>query len=69
MSDHWRFLLVRVRSAVFGVLSADCPSILETGTVLVTLPLLICTGFVYCHCIGRWKVLDNTHGIDSGALR
>ena len=24
------------------------------GTVLESVPLLICAGFVYCHCTGRW---------------
>ena len=24
---------------------------------------------VYCHCTGRWLVLDNTNGEDSGAFR
>ena len=43
--------------------------VLEAGTDLVSVPLLICAGFVYCHCTGRWAVLDNTHCNDSGAFR
>ena len=31
--------------------------------------LLICAGFVYCHCKGRWAVYCNTHGKDSSAYR
>ena len=30
---------------------------------------VICAAFVYCHCTGRWAVLDNTLGKDSGAFR
>ena len=37
-----------------GVLPAHWPLILDAGTVLVSVPLLICAGFVYCHCTGRW---------------
>ena len=37
--------------------------------VLESVPLLICAGFVYCHCTGRWAVFDNTHSKDSGAFR
>ena len=54
---------------VFGVLSEHCPLILDAGTVLVSVPPLSCKGFVCCQCTGRWAVLDNTHGKDSGAFR
>ena len=27
---------------------------LDAGTVLVSVPPLICAGLVYCQCIGRW---------------
>ena len=53
---------------VFGVLQAHLPLVLDGGTVLLSVPLLICTGFVYCHWTGRWAVLDNTHSKDSGVF-
>ena len=53
-------LLVEIK--VFAVL------ILDAVTVLVSTPLLICVGFVYCHHTGSWTVWDNTHGTDSGAF-
>ena len=54
---------------VLGVLPAHWPSVLGADTVLVSVPPLICVGFVYCHCTGRWAVSDNLHGKDSGACR
>ena len=54
---------------VFEVLPAHLPLVLDAGTVLVSVPPLICAGFVYCDCTGRWAVLDNTHSKDSGAFR
>ena len=54
---------------VLGVLPAHLPLVLDAGTVLVSVPPLSCAGFVCCHCTGRWAVLDNTHGKDSGAFR
>ena len=39
---------------------------LDAGTVLESVPLLICAGFVYCHCTRRWEMFHNTHGKDSG---
>ena len=55
---------------VFAVLPAYFPMILDAGAVLESLPLLICTDFVYCHCTERWVVFNNnTHGKDSGAFR
>ena len=44
---------------VFGVLSTHWPLILDVGTVSEYTPQLICAGFVYCHCTGRWAVFDN----------
>ena len=38
---------------VFGVLPAHCPLVLDVFTVLVSIPPLICAGFVCCHCTGR----------------
>ena len=35
---------------VFGVLPAHWPLILDEGTVLESVPPLICAGFAYCHC-------------------
>ena len=46
---------------MFGVLSAHWPLILHAGTVLESLPLLICAG--------RWAVFHNTHGKESYAFR
>ena len=43
--------------------------VLDAGTVLISIPLLTCAGFVYCHCAGRWAVLDNTNGKDRDAFR
>ena len=51
-------LLAKIK--VLGVLPAHS---------LVSVPPLSCAGFVCCHCTGRWAVLDNTHGKDSGAFR
>ena len=60
-------LLAKIK--VFGVLSEHLPLILDAGTVLVSVPPLSCTGFVCCQCTGRWAVLDNILGKDSGAFR
>ena len=60
-------LLAKIK--VLGALPAHLPSILDAGTVLVSDPPLSCAGFVYCHSTGRRAVLDNKHGIDSGAFR
>ena len=49
------------RANVLGVFPAHLPFILDAGTVLVSVPPLICAGFVCCHCTGRWAVLDNAH--------
>ena len=48
---------------VSGVLClpARHPLISDAGNVSVSVPLMICAGFVYWHCAGRWAVLDNTH--------
>ena len=53
---------------MLGVLPAHLPLVLDAGTVLVSVPPVSCAGFVCCHCTGRWAVLDNTHGKDSGAF-
>ena len=58
-------LLAKIK--VLGVLPAHLILVLDAG-ILVSVPPLICAGFVYCHCTGRRAVLDNTHGKDSGAL-
>ena len=47
---------------MFAVLPANWPFVLDAGAVLVSLPSLICAGFVYFHCTGRWMVLNNKHG-------
>ena len=66
--NHFSAYLAEIK--VFGVLPAYCPMILDAGAVLESLPLLICTDFVYCHCTERRVVFNNnTHGKDSGALR
>ena len=52
-----------------NAMQAHIPLVLDAGTVSVSVPPLICAGLVYCHCTGRWAVLDNTHGKDSGAIR
>ena len=36
---------------VLGVLPAHWPLILDAGTILASIQLLMCAGFVYCHCI------------------
>ena len=54
---------------MLGVLPVHLPLVLDLGTVLVSLPRLICAGFVYCHFTRRWAVIDNTHGKDRGAFR
>ena len=53
---------------VFGALPAHLTLVLDAGTALVSIPPLKCAGFVNCHCTGRWVVLDNTHGKDSGVF-
>ena len=48
-------------SKEYGVLPAHIPLILDGGTVLVSDPLLICAGIVYCHfegCIPLKAVLE-----------
>ena len=60
-------LLAKIK--VLDVLPAHIPLVLDAGTVLVSVSPLICTGFVYCHCTGRWPVLDNTHDKESCAFR
>ena len=44
-----RIIASRPIGKVFGVLQAHLPLVLDAGTVLLSVPLLICTGFVYCH--------------------
>ena len=53
---------------MLGVLQAPLPLILDAGTALVSVPPLSCAGFVHVcsHCTGRWAVLDNTQGKESG---
>ena len=41
---------------------------LGCGYCLLAIPPLKCAGFVNCHCTGRWVVLDNTQGEDSGTF-
>ena len=56
---------------VMGVLPAHLPLVLDAGIfpgILVSIPPLRCAGFGCCYCTGRWGVLDNTHGKDSGAF-
>ena len=52
---------------MLGVLPAHLPLVLDVG-ILVSVPPLSCAGFVCCHCTGRWAVLDDTLGKDSGAF-
>ena len=59
-------LLAKIK--LLGVLTFDLGRT-AAGTVFVSVLLLICAGFVYCHCTGRWAVLDNTHSKDRGAFR
>ena len=65
--DRHKSLLAKIK--VFGVLLAYWHLVLDAGTVLVSVPPFICAGFVYCHCTGRWTVLDNTHSKESNAFR
>ena len=60
-------LLAKIK--VLGVLPAHLPLVLDASTVMVSVPPLICAGFVCCHCTRRREVLDYTHGKDSGAFR
>ena len=60
-------LLAKIK--LLGVLPAHLPLVLDAGTVLVSVQPLSCAGFVCCHCTGRWAVLDNSHGKDSGVFR
>ena len=53
---------------VLGVLPVHLPLVLDAG-ILVSVLQLSFAGFVCCHCTGRWAVLDNTHGKNSGAFR
>ena len=46
-------LLAKIK--VFGVLPAHWPLILDEGTVLESIPLLICAGFANCHC--TWSLV------------
>ena len=62
------------------VLPAHWPSILDAGSVLVSVPLLICAGFVYCHVIGKdinlffnlnffkSRSTHNNHGLNFGYI-
>ena len=54
---------------VFDVLPAQLPLILDAGTVVESVPQLICAGFVYCHCARGGGVFDNTYGKDSSEFR
>ena len=64
----WSFLSLLAKIKVLGVLPAHLPLVLHAG-ILISVPPLCCAGFVCCHCTGRWAVLDDTHGKDSGAFR
>ena len=54
-------------SLIFNILVSD--SYIDYHLKRNSFPPLICAGFVYCHCTGKWAVLDNIHGKDSGAFR
>ena len=60
-------LLAKIK--VLCELPAHLPLVLDAGTALGSVPPSGCAGFVYCHCTGRWAVLDNTHGKHSWAFR
>ena len=60
---------MNISAELYDWLRSHWPLILDAGTGLVSVLLLSCAGYVYCHCTGRWAVLDNTHGNDSGAFR
>ena len=49
------------------MLPEHCASVMNQGPVLVFPPIMICADFVRFHCTGRWAVIDNIHGKDSGA--
>ena len=53
---------------VFGMLPAHNILVSDAGTVFLSISLLIYASFAYCHCSGRWAVLDNTHSKDSSAF-
>ena len=42
-------------------LQASLVLILTVGTIKVSFPLMNCVGFVFCHCIRSWAVLDTVH--------
>ena len=47
---------IKAKIKVLGVLPAHLFMVLDVGTDLVSVPTLICAGFVFCHCIGRWAL-------------
>ena len=54
---------------MFGVLQAQhWPLVFDAGIVLGSVPLLICVGFVHCHCTGKPAVFDNIYGKDSTTM-
>ena len=66
---HGRKLLLRKR--LYGRFSAywlrsKCRMCCQH--ICLSVPPLSCAGFVYCHCIRRRAVLDNTHGKNSDAF-
>ena len=67
-ASYLSLLALLAKIKVFGVLPAHWPLVLNVGNVLVSVPMPISAGFVYCHCKKRWAVLDNTHGKYSGAF-
>ena len=54
-------LLAKIK--VFGVLPAHWPLILDAGTVLESIPLLICAGFANCHCTWSLLLLNRIIGL------
>ena len=63
-----RFSAFWLRSKYPWFVASTSASILDVGTVLESVLLLICAGFVDCHCTGRWAVFDNMLRKGGGAF-
>ena len=67
-NPNFSFLGLLAKIKVIGVLPVHCPLVLDACAVLVSVPPLVCAGFVYCHGTRKWAVLDYTHSRDSAAF-